>query len=125
MTSMYRAYALTMTRPHEKLGIPQSASRQLAQHAPAAWAAFLGVIAVAFVMTYIATIAMSSTRGFQLRDAEARVDRLRSEARRLETEVAKASSVGSLADRASGLGFVRVDRVAVIDAPAHSYALAR
>jgi hypothetical protein len=125
MTSMYRAYALTMTRPQERLGIPESASRQLARHAPVAWSAFLGVVAVAFVLTYIATIAMSSARGFQLRDAEARVDRLRSEARQLETEVAKASSIGSLSERASGLGFVQVDRVAVVDAPNHSYALAR
>jgi hypothetical protein len=125
MTSMYRAYALTMTRPHEKLGIPQSASRQLALHAPAAWTAFLGVIAVAVVVTYIATIAMSSARGFQLRDAQNRMDRLQSEARQLETDVARASSVGSLANRASGLGFVAVDRIATVNAAGHSYALAR
>jgi hypothetical protein len=125
MTSMYRAYALTMTRPQEKLGIPQSVSRELALHAPAAWTAFLGIVAVAVVLTYIATIAMSSTRGFQLRDAQNRVDRLQSEARQLETDVAKASSVGSLAARASGLGFVAVDRVNIVNAAGNSYALAR
>ena len=122
---MYRAYALTMTRPQEKLGIPQSISRQLAENAPAAWSAVLGVIAVAVVLTYIATIAMSSTHGFQLRDAQNRVDRLQSEARQLETDVAKSSSVGSLATRANGLGFVAVDRIQTINAVGHSYALAR
>lgn len=125
MTSMFRAYALTMTKPHEKLQIPLPVSRQIAQHTSLAWYALIWMIMFCLTLTYIGFITTSSARGFQLRDAEERIERLQSEARALEMEVARVSSISAMSGRAQEMGFVAVDRVEAVNAAGHSYAFAR
>ena len=125
MTSMYRAYALTMTKPHETLGLPQSLRCQILQHASVAWYVLMWAVICGLLLTYIGFITTSAARGFQLRDAEYRLERLQSEARALEMEVAEVSSIHAMSVRASDLGFVAINRIESVNAAGHSYAFAR
>lgn len=125
MTSTSRTYVLTMTKPHETLGIPMPFGRRLAQHASVAWYLIIWAMIFGLVLTYIGFITTSAARGFQLRDAEARMERLQSEARMLEVETAQASSIAEMADRAQEMGFVAVNQIQTVDAHGHSYAFAR
>ncbi len=124
MTNATRAYALTMTKPHERLGMTQPFVRQLAQNTPLLWEALIWMMIFGFALTYIGFITASSARGFQLRDAEQRLERLQSEARALEMDVARVSSIDAMATRAEDLGFVAVKQIDTVDV-SHSYALAR
>lgn len=122
---MFRAYALTMTRPQERFGLTPSMSRELARHPYLGWYVVLWVLILAFGFTYVSFMITASAKGFQLRDVESRLERLRTESRALETQVASLSSIQQMTDRARAMGFVNVDRVASVSAASHSYALAR
>ncbi|OGL72953.1 hypothetical protein A3E39_02330 [Candidatus Uhrbacteria bacterium RIFCSPHIGHO2_12_FULL_60_25] len=122
---MSRTYVLTMTRPHERFGLSQPIGRQLALHAQLGWNLILWAALFAFAITYVSFMITASAKGFELRDVERRVERLRTESRALETQVASISSVQQLTDRARSLGFVAVDRIESLNAAGHSYALAR
>lgn len=123
MTSMFRSYALTMTRPYEQLGMPIPFFRQLRQHAFLGWYVVVWFFIFGLLLTYIGFITTSSARGFQLRDAESRIERLQSEARSLEMKVAALSSVASMRSLAGDMGFVAMDRIETINVLGNSYAL--
>lgn len=122
---MSHPYSLTLTRPHERFGLSQPLGRQLAEHSEMAWYVALWAALLFLAATYVGFMITSSARGFQLRDAESRVERLRTEARSLETQVATLSSVQQLSERAQSLGFVAVERIETLNTAGHSYALAR
>jgi hypothetical protein len=119
------SYSLTMTRPQERFGLAPSISRQLAEHPSIGWQALLWVVLLASGFTYVSFMTTASAKGFQLRDVERRLERLRTDSRALETQVAALSSIQALSDRARSSGFVAVDRIQTINAAAGSYALAR
>jgi hypothetical protein len=125
MIESSRAFALTMTKPHEKMGLPVPFIRQLTKQAPLLWMLLVWVMIVGCLLTYAGLITTSSARGFQLRDAESRLERLQSQARSLEMDVARASSIDTLASRAKDLGFVAVSNVESVDVAGGSYAFAR
>lgn len=122
---MSRVYALTMTRPHEHFGMALPWSRRLAQHPSLGWVVALWTVALLSAFTYVSFMITASAKGFQLRDVERRLERLHTESRALETNVASLSSIQQLSERAQDLGFVPVSRVASINVAGHSYALAR
>ncbi len=122
---MSHSFALTMTRPHERFGMAQPLGRRLAQLPSLGWVAALWVVLVAFGFTYVSFMIQASAKGFQLRDVQRRVDRLQTDSRALETQVASLSSIGALSDRARAAGFVAVDRVESVNAGSNSYAFAR
>ena len=122
---MSHSFSLTMTRPHERFGLVQPLARQLAQHGSLGWYAALWALALVFGFTYVSFMITSSAKGFELRDAERRVERLRTEARALETTVAQQSSIQQLSDRAHAIGFVPVNRIASVNVAGHSYVFAR
>jgi hypothetical protein len=125
MTSTSRAYVLTMTKPYEKLGLPQPFGRRMARHTSVAWYLLIWIVLFGLALTYIGFITTGAARGFQLRDAEHRLETLRSQARALEMDVAKASSIGAMAARADDMGFVAIEHVDTINAAGNSYAMAR
>lgn len=125
MIETSRAYALTMTKPHEKMGLPVPFIRQLTQQAPLFWTLFIWTMIVGGLLTYAGLITASSARGFQLRDAENRLERLQSQARSLEMDVARASSIDTLSTRSKSMGFVAVSNVESINTAGGSYAFAR
>lgn len=122
---MIRSYALTMTRPHEQFGFAEPLSRQLARHPYLGWYAVIWALLIACGFTYACFMITASAKGFQLRDVERRLERLHTDARALETQVASLSSVQALSDRAARTGFVAVDRIEAVDVAGHSYAFAR
>lgn len=113
-----------MTRPHESLDLPAPLVRRLGQHASLLWMVLLWALICGVGIAYVGTMMSSSARGFQLRDAERRLERLQSEARTLEMDVAKASSVDAMMARATEMGFVAVRGVEALETD-HSYAFAR
>lgn len=114
-----------MTRPHERFGLSQPIGRQLAEHAHLGWYVLLWAAFFACAITYAGFMITASAKGFQLRDVEQRVERLRTDSRALETQVATLSSVQQMSDRAQSLGFVAVQRIDSLNVAGHSYALAR
>jgi hypothetical protein len=122
---MSQGYTLTMTRPHERFGLAQPLGRQLAKHPYLGWYVALWALILASGLTYVGFMITASAKGFQLRDVERRLERLRTDARALETQAATLSSVQQMQERARNLGFVAVDRVEAVNAAGHSYALAR
>lgn len=111
-----------MTRPHERLGLPQPLGRRL-PHGLAAWnALILGCIA-ACCLGYVIQVNRASGRGFELRETEKRIENLKIEVRALEDSVATLSSVEALTQRAAALGFVPVDRLEFVNPASKSYAL--
>lgn len=125
MIETSRAYALTMTKPHEKMGLPVPFIRQLTQHVPLFWGLLIWTMIVGSLLTYAGLITATSARGFQLRDAENRLERLQSQARSLEMDVARASSIDTLATRSKAMGFVATSNVEAINTAGGSYAFAR
>jgi len=125
MTSMFRSYALTMTRPYEQLGMPIPFIRQLKNHAYIGWYVAVWFALFIVVLTYIGFITTGSAKGFQLRDAESRIERLQSEARGLEMQVATLSSVASMRNKVGDMGFVAITSVTHVNAVGSSYAFAR
>lgn len=99
--------------------------RQLAQHPTLGWVVALWAVALLSAFTYVGFMITASAKGFQLRDVERRLERLHTDSRALETQVASLSSIQQLSDRAHDLGFVPVGRIASINVAANSYALAR
>jgi hypothetical protein len=114
-----------MTKPHERFGMTQSLGRRLAQEPYLAWYVVLWVLLLVSGFTYVSFMITASAKGFQLRDVQSRLDRLQTESRALETQVASLSSIQQLSDRAHQAGFIAVQRVDAVNAVGHSYAFAR
>jgi hypothetical protein len=125
MTNVTRTYALTMTKPHEALGLEHPLVRQIAKDPSLARFTMIWALLFCLGLTYIGLITASSAQSFQLRDAQDRVDRLTMESRALETMVARTSSIDALSKHAANGGYVQVATVQTIDAAGHSYAFAR
>ena len=119
------SYALTMTRPHERFGLAKPMAREWAAHPSLGWQVACWALIIIAGFTYASFMITASAKGFQLRDSEHRIERLRTDARALETQVATLSSVQGLSDRARTLGFIAVDRVDAVNAAGNSYAFAR
>jgi len=114
-----------MTRPHERFRLSMPLARQLAQHPYLGWYVMVWALVLACGFTYLSFLITSSAKGFQLRDVEHRLERLTTDARALETQVATLSSIQHMSNQAYALGFVAVDRVEAVNVAGTSYALAR
>jgi cell division protein FtsL len=103
----------------------QPLGRQIAQNAYVGWYVLLWAVLFGCVLTYVGFMITSSAKGFQLRDAQNRVERLQTETRALETQVAEMSSIQQMTDRAMAMGFVAADHVESVNAAGNAYAMAR
>lgn len=121
---MSRAFAITMTRPHEKLGLPQPLGRRLPRGISILNVSLLAATLV-LISVYVVQVNRAAARGFQLRDVEKKVETLRTEVRSLEDRVATLSSVKGLTERAGDLGFVPVERLEFVNPASGHYAVAK
>lgn len=121
---MSRALALAMTRPHERLGLPVPLGRRLPQGV-VGWNIMVASLTVVLSFVYIVQVNRAASQGFNLRDMEKKVEALQTDVMSLEDKVATLSSVKSLSDHASQLGFVSVDRLEFVNPASRSYAMAR
>lgn len=121
---MPSTFAMSLTRPHEALGLPQPLARRLPQGLMAWNIAFLTLSAVMGAF-YIVQVNLATSKGYDLRRVERRVDALRTENMILQDKIATMSSMQSLNARASELGFVPVERLEFVNPAGKSYALAK
>lgn len=119
---MSRALALAMTRPHERLGLPQPIGRRLPRGL-AGWNLLVAAAMLACVVGYVVQVNCAAARGFNLRDVEKKVDTFQSDVMALEDNVAILSSVQSLSERAAALGFVPADRLEYVNPAGKAYAM--
>lgn len=122
--SMPNAFAVTMTRPHEALGLPQPFARRLPQGI-VAWNLVALCATVLLSVLYVVQVNMAAAKGYALRDVQAKVDALSTENLKLQDKIATLSSLQSVSMRATELGFQPVDRLEFLDVTRLSYAMAR
>ncbi|MEO5927493.1 MAG: hypothetical protein ABIO72_02205 [Patescibacteria group bacterium] len=113
-----------MTRPHERLGLPQPLGRRLPQGI-VGWNLLVAGLSVAFIAAYIFQVNLASSRSFQLRDMERKVESLKTDVTAMEDKTATLSSVQAMTERATQLGFVPVENQEFVNPAAGSYAMAR
>ncbi len=119
---MSHAYAISMTRPHETLGLRMPFARRIPRGI-SAWNAILFTLTVALALTYVVTVNTSSSKSYALRDVEKRVAALKDETMTLESKMVTQSSLQELSDRATALGFVPVDHVDFVNVAPKAFAM--
>ena len=117
-------YAISMTRPHEALGLRQPMGRRLPQGTQA-WNLALSVFAIVLMGMYIVEVNGAAAKSYRLRDVERRVETLRTEATILQNQYVAQTSLKSISDKATQLGFVPVDGIQYVNPNPLSYAMAR
>lgn len=121
---MSRTYAIAMTRPHERFQIPLPLGRRLPQGV-VGWNMLIAAVSIALACGYVVQVNRAAARGFNLREAEKKIEHLQIEVTSLNDTVATLSSLQSLSERATQLGFVPIDRLEFANPAAKSYAMAR
>jgi len=121
---MAHLYALSMTRPHETLGLPQPFGRRLPQ-GMTAWNMTISVATILSIAAYIVIVNTSAAKGYSLRKAEQNVEALKTETTILQNTMVTLSSMRQLSDSASAMGLIPTDRVEYVTPAAASYALAK
>jgi len=117
-------YAISMTRPHEALGLPQPVGRRLPQGL-SGWNLALAAASVVLILMYIVQVNGAAAKAYHLRNVERRVDALRTEATILQNSYVAQTSLRALTSQAQQLGFVSVDRIEYLNPNASAYAMAR
>lgn len=115
---------MTMTRPHEALGLSQPLARRL-PHGLAGWNLILTALTVACSLVYIVEVNASTSKGYVLSDAQKRVDQLNIETLSLQDKVASLTSLQQLSIHAAQLGLAPVDKIEFVNPAAKNYAMAR
>ncbi len=113
-----------MTRPHERLGLPLPLGRRLPQGV-VGWNILVVSVTLALAVLYVVQVNRAASRGFSLQETQNKVEALQTDVMSLQEKVATLSSVQSLTDRATQLGFVTIDHQDFVNPAAHSYAMAR
>ena len=122
--SMSHAFVISMTRPHEALGLRQPVGRRLPQGL-AGWNLALFAVSLLLVGAYIVQVNSAAAKAYQLRDMQSHVDELRTEATILQNQYVAETSLRAISEKASQLGFVPVDSIQYVNPSAGSYAMAR
>jgi hypothetical protein len=121
---MSRAFAISMTRPHETLGLPQPLGRRLPQGVWA-WNLTVLLLSIALGIMYIFQVNAATAKSYHLRDEERRVEALKTETMVLQDKIVTLSSLEAVSTRASQLGFAPVDNLQFVNPASKSYAMAR
>jgi len=121
---MSHCFAMTMSKPHEALGLPQPLGRRIPSGI-AGWNLLLVMASIVCGLTYIVEVNAATTKGYRLREIEQRVSALKVETLSLQNAIAEQSSLDRLATKAATLGLGPVESVSFISPVGSSYALAR
>lgn len=121
---MPNAFAISMTRPHESLGLPKPIGRRVPRGI-VAWNIAIATATLACGLFYVVQVNLASTKSYELRNTEKRVDALKTETMMIQDKIVMLSSMQSLNARAAELGFVPVDRLEFVNPASKSYALAQ
>ncbi len=118
------AFALSMSRPHETLGLTQPMGRRLPSGL-VAWNVGLLLTIVLLGCLHIFQVNAAAAKTYTLRRVEKRVEILTTEAMALQAQIAADASMQALNARAAELGFVPIERLEFVNPAAQTYALAR
>ncbi|MBP9869296.1 hypothetical protein KBC59_01930 [Patescibacteria group bacterium] len=121
---MPNAFAISMTKPHETLGLPQPLARRLPQGI-VAWNMVFAGLTLAMVVGYVVQVNVATSKGYSLRTVEKNVEALKTDTLVLQDKIASMSSMKALTDRAVENGFVSVDQVEFVTVRGGSYAMAK
>jgi len=117
-------YAISMTRPHEALGLPQPVGRRLPQGL-SGWNLALTVMSILLVGMYIVEVNAAAARSYRLRDAQQNVESLQTDATILQNQYVAQTSLRAIGDKAQVLGFVPADKIEFVNPNKASYAMAK
>lgn len=90
---------------------PYSAERRQSHLLRTWWRPLLAVMVVLLGVSYVVELNLISSRGFQARRLEQRLNSLREENRRLNLQVAELQSLTSVGERIQTLGLVPAESV--------------
>ncbi len=108
---MSRAFAISLKRPHEQLGLPMPIARRLTDIQSSTWIALMVGLIVACVGIYIYQVNVTASKGFELRQLEKKVDHLQDSVSSLNYKVTQLKSIHSLETQIQGMGYVPLTNV--------------
>lgn len=121
---MSRAFALSLKRPHEQLGLPMPVGRRLGEWGKTSSVAVVIGLTVLLASAYIYQVNRSATRSFELRALEKREAQLREQVASLENATIEMQSIHVLEERTRGLGYIPVSQIEMLNEADGQYALA-
>jgi TolA-binding protein len=121
---MSRAFALTMKRPQETLGIPMSMGRRLSAAGKVSWFSLIVIATCVCMGVYMFQINTAAKQGYTLRALQKRLESLNERVTALDNQTAQMQTIRTVEERIKGLGYVPADHMEFMD-PNHGYALAR
>ncbi len=93
------------------MGLPMSQNRRVAKMSEGLWVSLMVVASLLCVGNYIYQVNKVSTKGFELRTLEKRVERLNEVVTDLENKSIQIQAVSTLGDRVAKLGYVPITQV--------------
>src|SRR5260221_3057508 len=121
---MPNAFAISMTRPRDTLGIPKPLGQRI-PHGIEAWNMVLVALTIGVSLVYVVQVSTASTKSYELRRVETRVNALKTDSMVLQDKIVTLSSMQNLNAQAADIGFVPVDHIQYVNPVGKSYALAR
>lgn len=121
----HRSFALTLPRPHEAFGMPETMSRRIGVGG-LQWGigmVIAGGATIACLVFYVFLVNAGASKSFTLRTLDRKVERLQETTSALEEQVVRLQAIQSIEERVKGLGYVPVDRYEYIDLPRVAYAM--
>ncbi len=120
---MSRAFALSLKRPHEQLGLPMPLARRLADVDRGTWMALVIGSVIACVGVYVYQVNASAGKSFELRQLERQVDRLQDTVSSLDYKVTELQSIHTLQNQIAGMGYIPLSNVHYLDIQAGQIAV--
>lgn len=88
---------------------------------------FLNIAAICLIMVmgtlYLVQVNRATTKGYEIRDLEKRINRLEENSQRAKLEIAELQSIDSIQQRIGKLGMVPVNHVEYVKLPGTSVAM--
>jgi hypothetical protein len=119
---MSHLYAMSLTKPHEALGLPQPLAFRLPQGLQA-WNLFVFGLILALGAVYIVQVNLATSKGYALMSVEKKVEGLQTENLILQDKIATMSSIQSLNARATELGLAPAEKLEFVNPVVGAYAM--
>ncbi len=113
---MSRAFAISLKRPHEQLGLPMPMVRRLANVERGTWMALIIGGVMACIGMYVYQVNAAASKSFELRELEQQVERLKDTVGALDYKVTERTSIHALQGNVVGMGYIPLTQVRYLEA---------